>query len=107
MTNLQIVFDTAIAAQVFTEEEAATYLEKMGRLPLFTFKEWKARGYYVRRGEHAALVVALWMRKTGKKKVENPVMEDGAEDAPQHGGDYYLKTCYLFTPAQVERAKEA
>ena len=56
MTNLMTVTIEAVLNDVFTEEEAVNYLVTTGALPLYTFQEWKKRGYYVKRGEKARLI---------------------------------------------------
>lgn len=67
MTNSEIIFDSAIAHGIFTEEEAVKHLQQTGCLPLHTFNEWRKMGYSVRKGEKAAMVCDIW-RMTNYKK---------------------------------------
>lgn len=103
MTNMQLIYSAAIAEGLYSEEEAAELLVRFGRLPLFTFKVWRQMGQSVKKGEHAKLVVRLWQRKN-KKKAGDADAE--AEADGDRSNDYYLKTCYLFTPEQVEKLTE-
>lgn len=53
MTNEQIIANSAVAAGIFTQEEAEAYFSHGLRLPIHTFAEWKNHGYMVKKGEHA------------------------------------------------------
>lgn len=105
MNNMQIVCNAALAEGIYTEEQIGEFMSRFGRLPLFTFSVWKASGWIVKKGEHAKLVVRLWQKKT-RKKVAEPIMEDAIDGENDHSGEYYLKTCYLFSPEQVEKIKD-
>lgn len=59
-----------------------------------TYNRWKAMGYQVRKGEHAAFKATIW--KHGKKKVET---EDGEE---KEAGRMFMKTASFFTASQVD-----
>ena len=102
MTNEQIIANSAVAAGIFTQEEAEAYFTRGMRLPIHTFAEWKNHGYSVKKGEHAALTVSIWKRKTKKKK-------DGktAEAEKEEEEGFFLTTAYLFTKEQVEAIKTA
>lgn len=80
MTNNQIIFDAAIAAGIYTEDEATAIIASGHALPLHTFQEWKARGYSVKKGEKACLHVDLW-KFTNKppKAVREQAAADGRE----------------------------
>ena len=101
MTNEQIIANSAIAAGIFTQEEAEAYFSHGMRLPIHTFAEWKSCGYMVKKGEHAALTVSIWKPKTRKKKDEKTV------DAKEENSGFFLTTAYLFTKQQVEAIKPA
>ena len=101
MTNEQIIANSAVAAGIFTQEEAEAYFTKGMRLPIHTFAEWKNYGYMVKKGEHAALTVSIWKPKTRKKKDEKTV------DAKEENSGFFLTTAYLFTKQQVEAIKTA
>jgi hypothetical protein len=102
MTNEQIIANSAVAAGIFTQEEAEAYFSHGMRLPIHTFAEWKNHGYMVKKGEHAALTVSIWKPKTRKRKDGKTVEEDKEED-----GGFFLTTAYLFTKQQVEAIKPA
>lgn len=61
---------------------------------LFTFQEWKERGYSVKKGEHAFIKTKLWKFKKVKDE-----QEDGEENEKR----FVLATAALFTPEQVEK----
>lgn len=92
MTNEQIIANSAVAAGIFTQEEAEAYFSHGMRLPIHTFAEWKSCGYMVKKGEHAALPVSIWKPKTSKKKDEKNVEADKEENS-----GFFLTTAYLFT----------
>lgn len=102
MTNEQIIANSAVAAGIFTQEEAEAYFSHGMRLPIHTFAEWKSCGYMVKKGEHAALTVSIWKPKTRKRKDGKTVEADKEED-----GGFLLTTAYLFTKQQVEAIKPA
>lgn len=102
MTNEQIIANSAVAAGIFTQEEAEAYFSHGMRLPIHTFAEWKNHGYMVKKGEHAALTVSIWKPKTSKKKDEKNVEADKEENS-----GFFLTTAYLFTKQQVEAIKPA
>ena len=59
-----------------------------------TFARWKALGFSVRKGEHAAFKATIWKHRS--KKV---VDEDGEE---KEQGRMFMKTASFFTASQVE-----
>jgi hypothetical protein len=69
---------------------------------LHTYNTWKAQGLQVRGGQKALLSCMLWRwtDKPSKARRDEAAAQgkDAAEDA-----HYYMKRCYLFTAAQVER----
>lgn len=97
MTNLQIIAESAIAAGVYTEEQVKTFLERAGRLPLFTFAEWKKAGYSVKKGEHATLTCYIWKPKKNAKKAEPENEEE------ERGTDFFKVKAFFFTPEQVQK----
>jgi len=82
MTNEQII-RTARALNGITEDA-------------HTFAHWKALGYQVRKGEHAAFKTAIW--KYSKRKGD-PANE---EESTNEAGRMFLKTAHFFTRSQVD-----
>lgn len=114
MTNEKIIYDAAISAGIFTKESAAAILSSGRRLPLHTYQEWRRMGYQVKQGEHAALSVALWRWKEGKKtgnvkEVPGMYNADGsaATVEEQETSHHYKTMAHLFAFAQVERTAPA
>lgn len=64
---------------------------------LFTFQEWKERGYSVKKGEHAIIKTRLWKPK---KHSENK-QEEGDEIRRR----FFLANAALFSFEQVEPIK--
>lgn len=58
-----------------------------------TFARWKAMGYRVRKGEHAAFKATIWKHRT--RKVET---DDGEEEQAR----MFMKTASFFTASQVD-----
>lgn len=105
MSNEQIIYSAAINAGIFSEAEAQKYVQSGLRLPLHTFAEWQKHGYSVKKGEHAALTVRIWRKKS--VKASEPADNKEAKKTEEEINDcYYLVTAYLFTSAQVERSKK-
>ena len=81
-----------------------------------TFAEWKARGYAVKRGEHARAAFPVWCfsRRTGNgadggTDTETDSTTDGDTDggtAPA-GGRYYMRRAFWFTRDQVQELQPA
>lgn len=110
MTNTEIITRSAVAAGLYTKEEAEAILKTGACLPLHTYKAWKSAGYQVKRGEKAVLSVVLWKFRPGKKTgevVEVPGMlnEDGTPaTVEQQEADKQFRTlAYLFSADQVEK----
>ena len=59
---------------------------------LYTFSEWKKRGYMVKKGEHAKYHTTLWKHKTKSSKEDSEVVQ----------GYCFMKKTHLFTREQVE-----
>lgn len=95
MTNVQIITMEAIAQGIYTEEQATNFFSAGQLLPLFTYAEWKHKGFQVKRGEKACMKASIWMKK--KKKAD--------EDEDKKQNDYYIKTASFFRPEQVEEIK--
>lgn len=104
MTNREMVLRAAVMAGIYSGSQAAA-LEKAngGALPLYTFGEWKKRGYIVKKGQHAALTLNLWAYKNGKAS-EAPEGADGEAD-PDEG--FKLRKMHLFDFRQVEKLAAA
>lgn len=61
-----------------------------------TYAHWKALGYQVRKGEHAAFSTAIW-KYAGRKNAD-----DENADANEEGGRMFLKNAHFFTASQVD-----
>ena len=88
---------TGTAADYIDTAEQATVADS-----LHTYNTWKAQGLQVKRGQKATISAMLW-RWTDKpskaRRAENT--DNNADTNPDP--HYYMKRCYLFTAAQVER----
>lgn len=92
MTNAEIIIEEAISKEVYTPEQVEMFLQKLGCVPLHTFKKWNELGYKVKKGEHARVVTFLWK--------PNVVKEDGEE---KEDLKMYMRKSHLFTIEQVEK----
>ena len=95
MTNLEIIINEALKHEIYTEEEIEEKIENDEDLKIHTFAIWKAKGYKVKKGEHARIVTRLWKYKKGNKKEHSPEEEEEAK--------MYLCKAFLFTEEQVEK----
>lgn len=103
MTNFEMVTRAAIMEGIYTQGQAAALMKANGgELPLYTFGEWKNRGYIVKKGQHAALKLKLWAYK-GQKAAGS---EDPEKD-PEVKSKFYLRNMNLFDFRQVEKMAEA
>ena len=68
---------------------------------LFTFKEWRDRGYSVKKGEKAFIKCGLWKYVNKKDKDK-----DSDEEKKKKGGRCYMVTACLFHSGQVEKIQE-
>ena len=59
MTNNEIIY-AALQAKGFSDAQLAQLVQAFGEIPFHTFAEWKARGYFVKKGEKAFMAVAIW-----------------------------------------------
>lgn len=84
---------TGTAADYIGTAEQATIADS-----LHTYNTWKAQGLQVKRGQTATISAMLWRWTDKLPKAQR---SDSGDDAPVP--HYYLKRCYLFTAAQVER----
>ena len=84
---------TGTAADYIDTAEQATVADS-----LHTYNTWKAQGLQVKRGQKAAVSAMLWRWTDKPPKAQR---SDNGDDAPDP--HYYMKRCYLFTAAQVER----
>src|SRR2546421_6489917 len=76
-------------ARRYGEQEAAQYNPQVN---CFTFQTWKAKGYYVKKGEKAIRSMTL---------VEGE--DENAKEGEQTEKRTYPKTVYLFYIKQVEK----
>lgn len=69
---------------------------------LHTYNTWKAHGLQVRGGQKALLSCMLWRWTDKPSKARRDEAAAQGKDAGEDA-HYYMKRCYLFTAAQVER----
>ena len=104
MTNFEIITSEAIAAGIYTKEEAEDIISQGYALPIHTYNAWKRAGYQVRKGEKAKITTRLWKHKTEKTTLPMKDVETGeTHDVEQESGRYYLAKAFLFTADQVDR----
>lgn len=107
MTNSQIIYNSALA-HGFTEDQLIQLLEAYkGDLPFHTFQEWKARGYSVKKGEHAIFTADLWKYTSKPSRAMIEAAQEAGRDVPEESPHYYKKLSHLFSFSQVERTKTA
>ena len=105
MTNSQIIYNAALA-HGFTEDQLSQLLEAYkGDLPFHTFQDWKARGYSVKKGEHALFTADLWKYTSKPSKAMIEAAAEAGSDAPEESPHYYKKLSHLFSFSQVEPVK--
>lgn len=67
---------------------------------IHTFAAWKARGFVVRRGEHAVAAFHVW-KYSDRRRAD---AETGETDEEQEsGGRCFLKKSFFFKASQVEK----
>ncbi|SFQ35884.1 hypothetical protein SAMN02910358_01745 [Lachnospiraceae bacterium XBB1006] len=106
MNNQQIIFNTAVAAGLYTEEEAEKIVEQYGELPLHSLQGWKRRSprgyeYKILKGQHG-IETRLWKQRRNSKK-EN---SEGEKEDDKKDGRFYLAKTYLFSGEQVKLVPE-
>lgn len=69
-----------------------------------TFQYWKACGYSVKKGEHAAITCYLWKytEKAAKAEIEAKALPEECED-PEHNPRFYKVKAHLFHLGQVKK----
>ena len=119
MTNAQIIFDKSIELmetgvigttgrkmKVAYEDENGDLIEKIMDEPeeIHTFADWKARGYFVKKGEKAVARFAIWnFTNKPSKAARTAAAAEGKEDleADPH---YYMKESCFFKLSQTSAA---
>lgn len=105
MTNSQIIYNAALA-HGFTEDQLSQLLDAYkGDLPFHTFQDWKARGYSVKKGEHALFTADLWKYTDKPSKATIQAAQEAGQDTPETSPHYYKKLSHLFSFSQVEPVK--
>lgn len=67
---------------------------------IHTFAAWKARGFIVRKGEHAIAAFHVW-KYSDRRRADT---ENGDTDGEQeNGGRCFLKKSFFFKASQVEK----
>ena len=107
MTNEEIILQTAIAAGLYSEDEALELMETEGELPLHSMLGWKHRSpkgfeYRIKKGEHG-IECRLWQKRK-KKKFDQPA-EKASQTEPETSRDFYLVKTFLFDKSQIEKIK--
>lgn len=101
-TPEQITARAAAMAEATGTGTAADYIDTAEQSTiadsLHTYNTWKAQGLQVKRGQKATISAMLWRWTDKPPKAQR---SDSGDDAPDP--HYYMKRCYLFTAAQVER----
>lgn len=68
---------------------------------IHTFAAWKARGYIVRKGEHAVAAFPVWKYRERRRQADDV---DGETDGEQEtGGRCYMCKAFFFRASQVEK----
>ena len=105
MTNSEIIYKAALS-HGFTEDQLLQLLEAYkGDLPFHTFQEWKARGYSVKKGEHAIFTADLWKYTSKPSRAMIEAAQEAGRDVPEESPHYYKKLSHLFSFSQVEPVK--
>ena len=66
---------------------------------MHTYKAWKSRGYYVRKGEKAIARLSIWKHVA---KTETIPMKDGTVQEVD-ASRMYMQPAFFFSRSQVER----
>ena len=66
---------------------------------MHTYKAWKARGYYVRKGEKAITRLSIWKHIP---KTETIPLQDGTLKEID-ASKMFLQTAFFFSQSQVDR----
>lgn len=120
MTNAQIILDESIRLMqagiigttgrklnmTYINGEGEEVTELMDEPEeIHTFADWKARGYFVNKGEKAKARFAIW-NYTSKpsKKIREAAEAEGKEAAEDP--HYYMKEAYFFTISQTSAAQK-
>lgn len=67
---------------------------------IHTFAAWKARGYIVRKGEHAVAAFLVWKYADRRRSDAEEGETDGERE---NGGRCFLKKSFFFKSSQVEK----
>jgi hypothetical protein len=70
---------------------------------IHTFAEWKARGYYVRKGEKAVTKFTIWNFTNKPNKAAREAAKEAGEEVGTNP-HYYMKESYFFTLSQTTAA---
>lgn len=103
MTNMQIIVNSAIEHELYSEAEVEKMFSELGFLPLFTFAEWKRKGFAVRKGEKAKMMCYIWKMK----KEKTTVPQQSGDNVEVDERNFYKVKAYFFTQDQVEKIEKA
>lgn len=114
MTNAEIIFQNRVflmeqevikgvpgTSMMIKDEQGER--EVMIPEEIFTFDEWKRRGFFVRKGEHAVAKFQIWMPKKNKKAKAEAEAEEDQEQKAEVPKGFYKKMAFFFTADQVEK----
>lgn len=126
MTNSQIIFNESIELMKkgiigTTGRKIAVEYEKVNEdgenevvkeiidepEEIHTFADWKARGYFVQKGQKAKAKFMIWnyTNKASKRVIEaRKAAGKNDEEAPDP--HYYMKEAYFFTKDQTSAAEK-
>lgn len=104
--NNEIILSALIEQGVMEPWEIERCLEA-GKMPEYhTYKAWQAKGYAVKKGEHAAIKCELWNYTERPTKADRIAIEAGELPEGYKHPHYYLKAAALFGPEQVEKIED-
>ena len=110
MTNNEIIMHARLAlAEAGTIANTAEIIaHREDGTPVFlpeeihTFAAWKARGFSVKKGQHAVASFSVWKHRPGRSvEVENP--ETGETETEERPARMFLQRAAFFSASQVER----
>lgn len=69
---------------------------------IHTFAAWKARGYIVRKGEHAIAAFPVW-KYSDRRRADSDGDDADADGEQASAGRCYLRKAFFFRACQVEK----
>lgn len=117
MTNAQIIFANSIKAmkegKIGTTGRMIEVVNGAGEVvtmpepeEIHTFQDWKARGYFVKKGEKAVTRFPIWNYTTKASKATKEARKAAGADEDTPAPHYYMKEAYFFTINQTSAAEK-